>query len=285
MANSPLDPVAAQLERQKMTLIASLSSVAEQMRHCANVADQFAQMLTHASLDGIPTSPGGAYGRGKRAAGGDDLEGTTKRRRVAVKKVKDPDAPKRAASSYIFFQNDLRAELRRQHPDISPTEVMARVKRQWSEMTPDQKAPYERLQAEAKQKWAEEKRAYDERRGIVAPEKPGRKAAVAVAEEPVLPIAVSSPDVKSIPEPNASDSSSETGSSTDSKESEEEAEVEKSDEEVEEEDKMVDDSPAPSPLPTKGKAKGASTAAKPKGKISSSVVATPAQKGKKKSQA
>ncbi|KAH9963369.1 Non-histone chromosomal protein 6, partial [Lactifluus volemus] len=94
------------------------------------------------------------------------------KRRIVTKKVKDPDAPKRAASSYIFFQNDLRQELRKQHPDISMNEVLARVSKQWAEMTPEQKAPYERLQAVAKQKWETEKRAYEERRGIVAPAKP-----------------------------------------------------------------------------------------------------------------
>ncbi|KAH9991626.1 high mobility group box domain-containing protein, partial [Russula compacta] len=88
----------------------------------------------------------------------------TKKRRTVNKKAKDPNAPKRAASSYIFFQNDLRQELRKQHPAISPTELMSRVSKQWAEMTPEQKAPYERLQAEAKQRWEAEKRAYEERR-------------------------------------------------------------------------------------------------------------------------
>lgn len=70
----------------------------------------------------------------------DDVEGTVKKRRIANKRVKDPDAPKRAASSYIFFQNDLRQELRKEHPDITSTEIMSRVSKQWAEMTPEQKA-------------------------------------------------------------------------------------------------------------------------------------------------
>jgi hypothetical protein len=112
------------------------------MRHCANVADQFAQMLTQASFNGNQlVSPGVAHTRSKRLGTmEEDVEGATKKRRIVNKKVKDPDAPKRAASSYIFFQNELRQELRKQHPDISPTELMARVSKQWAEMTPDQKA-------------------------------------------------------------------------------------------------------------------------------------------------
>jgi hypothetical protein len=53
---------------------------------------------------------------------------------------------------------------------------------------------YERLQAEAKQRWETEKRAYDERRGIVAPTKPAsRKTVAATIEEPVPHAAVGSP--------------------------------------------------------------------------------------------
>jgi len=109
------------------------------MRHCANVADQFAQMLTQASFNGNTSVP--LYAGSKRHGTEEEVvEGTTKKRRTASRRVKDPDAPKRAASSYIFFQNDLRQELRKQHPDIAPAEIMARVSKQWAEMTPELKA-------------------------------------------------------------------------------------------------------------------------------------------------
>jgi hypothetical protein len=80
------------------------------------------------------------YAGSKRHGEEEDIEGAIKKRRTTIKKARDPDAPKRAASSYIFFQNDLRQELRKQHPDISPSDIMARVKKQWTEMTPEQKA-------------------------------------------------------------------------------------------------------------------------------------------------
>lgn len=113
------------------------------MRHCANVADQFAQTLSQASFSGNsqPSLVALQVGNGrKQGTEEDDIEGPTKKRRVSNKKLKDPDAPKRAASSYIFFQNDLRQELRKQHPEISAAEVMARVSKQWAEMTREQKA-------------------------------------------------------------------------------------------------------------------------------------------------
>jgi hypothetical protein len=111
------------------------------MRHCANVSDQFAQMLTQNPFGANMTgSPGVVYAGSKRhGTEEEDIEGANKKRRT-TKKTRDPDAPKRAASSYIFFQNDLRPELRKQHPDISTADILARVKKQWAEMTPDQKA-------------------------------------------------------------------------------------------------------------------------------------------------
>lgn len=109
------------------------------MRHCANVADQFAQMLTQNPF-GTNTTQSPVYAGSKRhGTEEEDIEGGNKKRRTG-RKTRDPDAPKRAASSYIFFQNDLRPELRKQHPDISTADILARVKKQWGEMTPDQKA-------------------------------------------------------------------------------------------------------------------------------------------------
>jgi len=108
------------------------------MRHCANVADQFAQMLTQ--NPNMTASLGAVYAGSKRpGTEEEDIEGGNKKRRT-IKKTRDPNAPKRAASSYIFFQNDLRPELRKQHPDISTADILARVKKQWAEMTPEQKS-------------------------------------------------------------------------------------------------------------------------------------------------
>jgi len=221
------------------------------MRHCANVADQFAQMLTQAS---------------------------------ASRRVKDPDAPKRAASSYIFFQNDLRQELRKQHPDIAPAEIMARVSKQWAEMTPEQKGPYERLQAEAKQRWETEKRAYDERRGIVAPTKPAsRKAVTTAVEEPVQLTESAKLPQKT---PGSRDSSTDTSLSDKSSGEEDEAGGNSGEEENEEMEEEVT-APPPPPPPTKSKAKrkgetATASTAKPKSKASLSSGPTPARPEKKK---
>jgi hypothetical protein len=98
-------------------------------------------MLTQAPFNGNPpVSPIVAHTNKRPGTEEEDVEGAPKKRRIAIKKVKDPDAPKRAASSYLFFQNDLRQELRKQHPDITSSELMARISKQWASMTPEQKA-------------------------------------------------------------------------------------------------------------------------------------------------
>ncbi|KAI0253039.1 hypothetical protein BJV78DRAFT_1153193 [Lactifluus subvellereus] len=271
-------------DSQRDPLIASLNSVAEQMRHCANVTDQFAQMLTQAPFNGNPLmSPVAAHAGNKRLGmEEEDVEGATKKRRIAIKKARDPDAPKRAASSYIFFQNDLRQVLRKKYPDINSTELMARVSKQWATLTPEQKAPYERLQAEAKQKWETEKRAYDERRGIVAPAKR--------AGQPVDPATVGPPVPKLARKPSESSDSSVDTSSSDKSEGEEDGASGNSGEEDEDEedDKVEEELPVPSPPPTKSKAKRkaeiatATTTAKPKSMASSSAAPIPARQEKKK---
>ncbi|KAI9449483.1 hypothetical protein BJY52DRAFT_248049 [Lactarius psammicola] len=287
MSNSQQNSATAQIEYQKLMLLASLGSVAQQMRHCASVADQFAQTLSQASFGGssLPSLEAVHVGNGNKRQGteDDDIDGPTKKRRVSNKKIKDPDAPKRAASSYLFFQNDLRQELRKQHPDISAAEVMTRVSKQWAEMTREQKAPYERLQAEAKLKWEAEKRAYDERRGIVATTKPiDHKMVAAPVEEPVH--RNSSPGTKLARKPSESNDSSTDTSPSDKSEGEEDGAGGNSDEE-DEEDEDKESPPPPPPPKSKIRSKAevaTASAAKPKSKVSSPTAPMPARQDKKK---
>jgi len=164
---------------------------------------------------------------------------------------------------------------------------MARVSKQWAAMTPEQKAPYERLQAEAKQKWEVEKRAYDERRGIVAPAKPaGRKSGAVAVEEPVDLATAGPPGTKLARNPPESSDSSIDTSSSDKSEGEEDGASGNSGED--EEDNVEEELPVPSPPPAKNKAKRkaesatATTTPKPKSMVSSSAAPMPARQEKKK---
>jgi HMG (high mobility group) box len=64
-------------------------------------------------------------------------EGKKKRKARAPK---DPNAPKRPASSYLMFQNDIRAELKKKHPEISNADLLGMISKQWQGMTDEQKS-------------------------------------------------------------------------------------------------------------------------------------------------
>ncbi|KAI0318104.1 high mobility group box domain-containing protein, partial [Amylostereum chailletii] len=181
----------ALFEFQKMQLINSLAAVADQMRNCAAISDQFSALVAH-----IPFNPHGQSlpmippviptGRGKRKADLHDEDGTGKKKRV--KKIKDPNAPKRPASSYILFQNDIRTQLRAKHPDVPYSELMARVSKLWNELPADKKEHYEHLQAQAKREYVQKKQQYDEQNGVISPSTPAAEAASeAESSSPAVP--------------------------------------------------------------------------------------------------
>lgn len=67
----------------------------------------------------------------------EDGDASKKRKRVA--KPKDPNAPKRPASSYILFQNEVRKELKERHPDLSNADLLSLISEQWKSMSDEQK--------------------------------------------------------------------------------------------------------------------------------------------------
>ncbi|TBU50564.1 HMG-box protein [Dichomitus squalens] len=92
----------------------------------------------------------------KRKSRADDAE--VKRR---AKKPKDPQAPKRPASSYLLFQNDVRNELKAKNPGMRNNELLSAIAKLWSEMPQDQKDAYENRNKVLKDRWREEKAAYE----------------------------------------------------------------------------------------------------------------------------
>jgi len=66
-----------------------------------------------------------------------------------VKKVKDPNAPKRALSAYMNFLNENRAELIKENPTMTYSEVLAEAGKKWKSLDEGARAPFV---AEAKKK-------------------------------------------------------------------------------------------------------------------------------------
>lgn len=56
------------------------------------------------------------------------------------RKLKDPNAPKRPPSSYILYQNEIRQQIKKEHPEMTNSELLAFISKQWAEMDESEKA-------------------------------------------------------------------------------------------------------------------------------------------------
>ncbi|KAF1982293.1 Non-histone chromosomal protein 6 [Aulographum hederae CBS 113979] len=77
------------------------------------------------------------------------------------KKKKDPNAPKRGLSAYMFFANDQRDKVREDHPGIKFGEVGKMLGEKWKELTDKDKEPYEAKAKADKKRYEDEKAAYN----------------------------------------------------------------------------------------------------------------------------
>jgi len=76
------------------------------------------------------------------------------------KKKKDPNAPKRGLSAYMFFANDNRDKVREDNPGIKFGEVGKILGEKWKELTDKEKGPYEAKAAADKKRYEKEKADY-----------------------------------------------------------------------------------------------------------------------------
>lgn len=78
----------------------------------------------------------------------------------ATRKKKDPNAPKRSLSAYMFFANDTRDSVRSENPGISFGQVGKLLGEKWKDLSPEEKKPYEEKAENDKKRYEEEKAAY-----------------------------------------------------------------------------------------------------------------------------
>jgi transcriptional regulator HMO1 len=129
------------------------------MRKCADIAEHFSQVIMHlgpnTALPPIPqfhtlpmpdpkqmvaapppTTTMSVSTNGKRKAQL-TADGETKKRKV--KKLRDPEAPKRPPSSYLLFQNEVRQAMKRANPGMANHEILTSISQRWAAMTPEEK--------------------------------------------------------------------------------------------------------------------------------------------------
>ncbi|KIK07627.1 hypothetical protein K443DRAFT_167654 [Laccaria amethystina LaAM-08-1] len=158
----------AHLEKQRKELAASFNDIATVMKRSSELAASFAQSLLGSDafevLQHLQQGADPAPTKGKRKAAvteDEPLDGTKKRKRII--KPKDPNAPKRPASSYILFQNDVRKDLKEMHPELNNADLLTLISDQWKNMSSEEKDKYNQENKVLTQQYSEEKKAYDSR--------------------------------------------------------------------------------------------------------------------------
>lgn len=95
----------------------------------------------------------------------------TKAVETTPKAKKDPLAPKRAKSAYIFFATEEGTKVRLANPEMSPPDVLREVGRRWKELSDNAKAVYEKMSEEDKDRYKEEMESYSPPASPVADKK------------------------------------------------------------------------------------------------------------------
>ncbi|WFD35550.1 Non-histone chromosomal protein 6 [Malassezia cuniculi] len=77
-----------------------------------------------------------------------------------TKSKKDPAAPKRPLSAYMFFSQDWRERIKAENPDAGFGDVGRLLGTKWKEMNDDEKKPYLDMAEKDKARAEAEKAAY-----------------------------------------------------------------------------------------------------------------------------
>ena len=89
---------------------------------------------------------------------------STSTQKRTTKSKKDPAAPKRPLSAYMFFSQDHRERVKQANPDAGFGDVGRLLGAKWKEMSEAEKKPYNDMANRDKARAEAEKAAYSKRR-------------------------------------------------------------------------------------------------------------------------
>ena len=81
-------------------------------------------------------------------------------RKKTSRRKKDPNAPKRALSAYMFFANENRDIIKAENPDVSFGQVGKLLGEKWKALSPEEREPYEAKAKADKRRYESEKELY-----------------------------------------------------------------------------------------------------------------------------
>eukprot|EP00456_Euglypha_rotunda_P035166 TRINITY_DN2710_c0_g1_i9.p1 TRINITY_DN2710_c0_g1~~TRINITY_DN2710_c0_g1_i9.p1 ORF type:complete len:178 (-),score=55.68 TRINITY_DN2710_c0_g1_i9:22-555(-) len=92
-----------------------------------------------------------------KKAKGEKGKGKTKKGKKARKK-KDPDAPKKALTAWMYYGQERRPKLKAKHPDMKQSEILQIMGKEWKELSKDEKKPFDEQAAKDKKRYEKEKK-------------------------------------------------------------------------------------------------------------------------------
>ena len=80
---------------------------------------------------------------------------------IRIKKFKDKNHPKKPKSGYMIYCDKNREEVKKKTPNMSFTDTIKKIAKQWNELTPEEKAKYMVLSEEDRGRYARELEQYN----------------------------------------------------------------------------------------------------------------------------
>ena len=92
------------------------------------------------------------------------------------KEKRDPQAPKAAKNSFIFFCAEKRDEVKKEESDLKPTEITKKLGEMWREMDDEDKEEYQQKAVGDKERFENEMEDYEPQDGFRCPKKSPKKS-------------------------------------------------------------------------------------------------------------
>ena len=80
-----------------------------------------------------------------------------------VKKVKDPNAPKKGMTAFLHYVTTRANPYKKEHPGMAHKDVISKMGSIWKSLSDEDKSPYEKLAVQDKKKYEEAKKAYEKK--------------------------------------------------------------------------------------------------------------------------
>lgn len=104
------------------------------------------------------------------------------------KAKKDPNAPKKGKSAFLYYVAEKTDECKKENPDLKHKEVISKLSKDWHELTANDKEPYIALANKDKERYKKDKEVYQATKKPDEEEeektKGGKRKGKASAEEP-----------------------------------------------------------------------------------------------------